>query len=184
MIRKFKYASGPSKYYVIKMGGRGKEVRIWLFFITFSTESNHKGEVVWKPQITKYMDDLLVLLSPFLFKTAVSLPQLLRTHIVEWKWYLLTEMLDPWSFLRFLDIYFHDEFFDEFYVNFFDKFFWRIFLANFLTNFDKGPYHSCRIYLTIFLILIRFFFNYTLITIASFRIGVPSILFVSNFHIM
>ena len=52
---------------------------------------------------------------------------------------------------------FFDEFCDEFIDEFCDEF-----LANFVTNFDSSE---------------DFFLTYDLLTIASLRIGVPSILF-------
>ena len=58
-------------------------------------------------------------------------------------------------------------FFEEFSDDFFWQFFWQIFLTNLLTNFLTDCMTN---FLTIFL-------TYNLLTIASFRIGVPSILF-------
>ena len=65
--------------------------------------------------------------------------------------------------------YFFDEFFRRiFLMNFFDVFFRRIFSMNFFNEFLQ------RIFST----------NFYLLTIASFRIGVPSILFWSIFSLI
>ena len=77
-----------------------------------------------------------------------------------------------------------DEFFDNWQVfwwvfwqifstNFFDEFFWQIFLTNFFDKFFDELFW--RIFLTNFL-------TYNLLTIASFRIGVPLILYSCHFQ--
>ena len=79
--------------------------------------------------------------------------------------------------------------FDKFFDKFFDEFFRRTFLTNFSdelfrrifpTNFSDELFW--RIFLMIFLwtnfdFFRKFFLTYNLLTIASFRIGVPLILF-------
>ena len=69
----------------------------------------------------------------------------------------------------FWPIFLTNEFFDEIFDEIFDEFFWRIFLSNFLTNYFDEFFDD--------FFFGRFFFTYNLLTIASFRIGVPSILF-------
>ena len=63
-------------------------------------------------------------------------------------------------FWRFFFTNFFYDFFWQIFENFFCRFFWRIFLKNLLMNFLTN------------------FLTYNLLTVASFRIGVPSILFI------
>ena len=62
-----------------------------------------------------------------------------------------------------------DEFSDEFFGEFSDEFFWRIFWRIFW-----------QIFWQVFWLFGRFSVTYNLLTIASFRIGVPSNLFFAN----
>ena len=118
------------------------------------------------------------------FATHTLLKTLFRTlflfDLSLWKvWaYRFGGVLWGTCFMNILTIFF-DEVFDEFIwpiiltnflmdllTNFFDEYFWRICWRIFLMNF-----------LTIFNFLVDFFLTYNLLTVASFRIGVPSILF-------
>ena len=113
------------------------------------------------------------------------------------------ELFDNFFLTNFFwRIFFWQFFFDEFYwwiflTIFCDGFFWRSLLKNlfwrtFLTIFLTND--ECFWWILIFRILIfrnlifrilifrKIFLTYNLLTIASFRIGVPSILFFSPVH--
>ena len=86
--------------------------------------------------------------------------------------FFLQNFLTIFFFLRFFSNFCHKSFYEVFYKVFrifvsYDEFFWWIFSTNFLmnSNFSEG-----------------FFMTYNHITITSFRIGVPSILFFMYFY--
>ena len=99
--------------------------------------------------------------------------ELLRTNITV----IIMEFLNSiWIIFGSFGFLFFPNFFEEFFDEFFWRIFWRIFwqfifmnfFMNFLTNFNFS----------------EDLFTYNLLIIASFRIGVPSILFLINLLIL
>ena len=78
-----------------------------------------------------------------------------------------------------LHFFWGDSDFVEIVITLVDEFLWRTFLWRFfVTNFDVSNFCDQFLWpILIFQFFGRYFFTYNLLTMASFRIGVPSILF-------